>query len=327
MTQLDNLLLEQGLAPCRQQFRQMAQNRRGAAVAAINHPELLFPTLYVLLPELEEMNLFEPLNTRNKVAAILCARTLEQHSLTEKLAPHQHLEDHETRQAVLRWMLQTGMDQDGNDPGLDRMLDMASAVLIKTYGDPTVLESVLWLIFSRNRQGLFNHDLVWAYFRWQKPETLRLLASYLRSPDPNDNALAQKLLGPNLVGNGGGIMSEETYNNLLAWLEENAEYLYFTGEDFQYSSEPNPCEVNLAAKYLCKRVDHDSGEPLAPLTEEERKQLENFHQIPPEDQEELSRLSHRMFSRDPAAWNKWIQTPVVVQVNAMKSGQGGAQWY
>ncbi len=326
-TPLDDLLLEQGEVRCRQQFRRMAANRRGAAVAAVNHEQLFFPTLYVLLPEVESLGLLENLSTRNKVAAILCARTLENNSLSQKLARHQHLEDVENRYIALKWMLETSISQDGNDPGLDRIIDMAAAVLIKTYGDAGSVEPVLKLIFSRNRQGLFNHDLIWAYFRWQKPEALRMLADYLRSPDAQDNALAQKLLGPNLANANGGAMPEDTYRSFTDWLEENTEYIYFTGEDFQFSSAPQPCDVNLDAKYLCKRVSPDSGKPLTPLTEEEKKQLENFHQIPPDEQEKLSKLSNQMFSHDPSAWNKWIQTPVVVQVDAMKAGQGGAQWY
>ena len=326
-TPLDNLLLEQGDEPCRRQFHRMAMSRRKAAAAAVNHPELLFPTLYVLLPELEGLNLLPSLSTRNKVAAILCARTLEQQSLAQKLDTYRHLEDHQTRYTTLKWMLETSIEQDGNDPGLDRLIDMAAAVLIKTYGDTTMLAPVAQLIFSRNRQGLFNHDLVWAYFRSQRPDALRLLAEYLRSADTADNALAQKLLGPGLVNSSGAGMPDQAYRSFANWLEENTEYIYFTGEDFQFSSEPKPCTVNLDAKYLCKRVAPDSGRPLTPLTEQEQQQLENFHQIPKEEQEALSRLSNQMFSQDPTAWDNWIQTPVVVQVNTMKSGQGGAQWY
>ena len=68
----------------------------------------------------------------------------------------------------------------------DEILDVTASLLIKTHNDKTILPTIVDTIFSRNRKGLFNHDLIWAFFQARDPYSLMLVANYLNSEDTED---------------------------------------------------------------------------------------------------------------------------------------------
>ncbi|MGK0465063.1 hypothetical protein [Clostridium sp.] len=132
----------------------------------------------------------------------------------------------------------------------DELLDITAALLIKTHKDNSILPIIVDTIFFRNREGLFNHDLIWSFFEARDPYSLMLIANYLHSDDTRDTELAYKLLDfvPS-INMRNGREDKNQYTNLFYWIQENYRFLYFTGESFQRTSNPTPYKIDLDAKY------------------------------------------------------------------------------
>jgi hypothetical protein len=125
------------------------------------------------------------------------------------------------------------------DDEYEAVMDAAISVLVNIYKDNSILPAVADMIFKRNRKGHYIHDLIWAYFRSSTPDTLKLTAERICSSDQQDIDLACHLL--NLEASYSSLNTEDRqkqYQTYLQWLNENAPFLYFTGESFQYSSNP-----------------------------------------------------------------------------------------
>ena len=162
----------------------------------------------------------------------------------------------------------------------DEFLDVTAMLLIKVHKDKTILPIIVDMIFFRNREGLFNHDLIWAFFQARDPYSLMLIANYLGSEDVKDVKLACKLLDfvPS-IDMTMGKDSKKQYIAFFNWLKENYPFLYFTGESFQRTSKPIPYIVALDAKYLCRQVSLYTGKPLIPYTEKENNLLGYFNNL------------------------------------------------
>jgi hypothetical protein len=133
----------------------------------------------------------------------------------------------------------------------DELLDITAALLIKTHKDNSILPIIVDTIFFRNREGLFNHDLIWTFFEARDPYSLMLIANYLHSDDARDIKLAYKLLEfvPSIDMRNGIGDSKNKYTTLFYWIQENYRFLYFTGESFQRTSNPIPYKIDLHSKY------------------------------------------------------------------------------
>ncbi|MGH4117329.1 hypothetical protein [Clostridium sp.] len=132
----------------------------------------------------------------------------------------------------------------------DELLDASAALLIKIHKDNSILPSIVDTIFFRNRESLFTHDLIWAFFEARDPYSLMLIANYLHSDDERDIKLACKLLDfvPS-IDMTTSRDSKDKYMAFFYWLIENYRFLYFTGESFQRTSNPIPYKIDSDAKY------------------------------------------------------------------------------
>jgi len=199
-------------------------------------------------------------------------------------------------------------------------LDVTTILLKKVYDDKTILPVVIDMIFFKNREGLFTHDLIWAFFQAREPYSLMLIANYLSSEDIKDVKLACKLLDfvPSIdvtVGKD----SKKQYRALLYWLEENYFFLYFTGESYQSTSKPIPYVVVLEAKYLCKRVSLDTGKLLISLTEKENNLLCYFKDLDEDTKLLLSKFSLRIHYENIYLWESWINHSINKQISIAKA--------
>jgi hypothetical protein len=226
--------------------------------------------------------------------------------------------------ATLKGMFERGIFQQGlsND---DELLDIEALILTKVHKDKTILPIIVDMIFSRNRKGLFTHDLIWAFFGARDPYSLMLVANYLNSENIEDVKLACKLLDfvPELDMDTGKD-SKKQYVSFLYWFKENYPFLHFTGESFQRSSKPIPYRVALDAKYLYRQVSVYTGEPLIPLTEIENTILGYFNNLDEENKLLLSKVSIRIHYEDVYSWKTWINSSITKQISiARNSLQGG----
>jgi hypothetical protein len=335
---LDEAWHQGGISGVRQVFHAMATQNARAAAGGLDDIRLVFPILYLLLEDLIRFGLTDSLGPRNKAAIYICAQKIRQ---LQPFAPAAKPDD-ETLYGTLRWMLDTGIGWEG--PGkqrddYDSVLDYAAALIIGEYGDTAVLPGVAELIFKRNRQGLYIHDLAWSFFQGMNPDALELVAGYLKSTNAADVSLAKTLLGfsaqkfQNRMRSSREVTSEdqnvrEVQNSAneteryVAWLRENEPYLYLTGEQMQMTSSPMPVDCDMEAKYLGKDISPKSRAPLTPLTEDEVECLYQYRTTRAEEQGLLAEYSHKLRRRDMRTWQAWLHKQITEQVFAARSDTG-----
>ena len=202
----------------------------------------------------------------------------------------------------------------------DEILDVTASLLIKTHKDKTILPTIVDTIFSRNRKGLFNHDLIWSFFQARDPYSLMLIANYLSSEDINDVKLARKLLdfvpSINMTRSGD---SKKQYLSFFYYLKENYPFLYFTGDSFQRESKPKPYAIAIDAKYLCKRVSVNTGKSFLPLTQNENLLSNYFNKLDDENKQLLSNLSLKIQYQNKYLWRSWINQSIIKQINTAQA--------
>ena len=138
-------------------FSDLALRDRAEALRLINDERLRFPVLFVLMAEIGANNLYDGLSKRNLTALNICTKKIYNHNIIAAEAA-----DDGDRFQALKWMFLTGRDWEGPSEGrdpYDAVIDYAAALLITEYEDKTVLKDVTDLIFRRNRQGYYIHDL------------------------------------------------------------------------------------------------------------------------------------------------------------------------
>jgi len=219
----------------------------------------------------------------------------------------------------LKDMFEKSMTQDGLSNIHDELLDVTATLLIKTHNDKTILPTIVDMIFFRNREGLFTHDLIWAFFQAKDPYSLMLIGNYLESDDVNDVKLACKLLDfvPSIDFNKGE--GSKQHKSLFYWLKENYHFLQFTGESFQRVSNPIPYIVAIDSKYLCKEVSLYTGEPILPLTKKQTNLLGHFNNLDENKKLLLSKFSHRIHCKNVNSWSSWIKQSITKQISTAKA--------
>ena len=230
-----------------------------------------------------------------------------------------HSNHKEISHSDLKDMFEKGIAQHGLSNQHDEFLDLTAILLIKTHKDKTILHTIVDMIFFRNREGLFTHDLIWAFFQAREPYSLMLIAKYLDSDDVDDVKLARKLLDfvPSIdmtVGEG-----SKQHKAFFYWIKENYSFLYFTGESFQRTSKPIPYIVVLDAKYLCRRVSLYTKKPLIQYTAKEKNLLGYFNNLDENKKLLLSRFSLRIHYESIYLWKSWIKHSINKQIRIAKA--------
>lgn len=319
---LDRIRIHSGNEKLKIYFSNTAQENRRRAIAWINHDGLLFATLYILLPEIDALNLYEDLRRRNRFALDLCSYILS----NQKSAPdgkEQFSENDGFMHSVLKWMLLTGAKDDGLNNEFEQVLDISASLLIRIHQDTSVLPELVRMIFRRNQKGHYIHDLIWALFSSRDPRIFKWIAEYLRSPKKSDRELASKLLryAPKEASNE-NIKTQRRYAPYISWLKENQPYLCFTGEDLHQTCDPVRYIVDLGSKYLCKRISAQDRNSLNILTEEEQNRLNEFDQMKDHEKFLLATYSNRLRGRNKNRWNRWIRYPIDKQIKIAHDGLG-----
>lgn len=217
---------------------------------------------------------------------------------------------------VLKGMFKTGLMGPGLRNDNDEFLDITALLLIKTHKDKTILPTLVDIIFFRNREGLFTHDLIWAFFQATDPNSLMLIANYLHSDNIVDVKLACKLLDfvPS-IDMAVEKDNKKLYMNFIYYLKENKPFLYYTGESFQRTSNPMPYILALDSKYLCRPISVYTGKPLIPYTDKENRLSDDFNKLSVDKKLLLSNYSLRSHYENLYLWNLWINNSILDQIN------------
>ncbi len=320
---LDRYRRNKGTYQLKAVVKEMGEKNKNKLVYYINDKKLFFGSLFILMPEIDDLNLYEQLNIRNITALKICAKITEDEKLKEKVESLSS-ENRENMFYAIKWMVNTGHYDDGLNNKFDEVLDAAVSQMIKTYEDKTILPAVAEMIFKRNRKNQFTHDLIWAFFESRDPYVLEIIARYLRSSNKKDVELASNLLSCNLSDEGLHMMRPKSYSAYLSWLKENSPFIYFSGESFQQTSHPSPWRVNLSKKYLCQGPKVQNKKNTQPITAEaQSEQLQSFNQLNDTERILLSEYSYKMYKKNIHLWEKWIKSPVNRQMEIAKKGLGG----
>lgn len=321
---LESIRARYGNERMKSYFTTIAARSRQQAVALVNDRELMFYTLYQLLPEIEAQGLASQLNMRNLTAIRLSAKALNNQQLLNSL-PGVPETDEETHHGVLKWILKTGAADDGAENSFDRVLDSAAALLSNRYKDAKMLPVMADIIFRRNQKGLLIHDISWAYFASRDPVTLRLAAGYLRSSDEKDYLLACHLLSLQpTIPEERPTAQQQQYTDYMNWLNENYEYLYYSCESFQFTGEPRPFLINPAAKYLGKPISPVSNAPLTPFTDEENLLLAKTEVLTQEQLVMLADYSSWLRKQNVSRWKAFLSLTAEEQLTIASTAAGGA---
>ncbi len=305
---LDNIRLNDGSNRLKDYFDQNMSINSLKLIYQLNDESLHFATLYVLLPELKKHNLINRLNNRNKDAInIINIITNSKITNTKKA-----LYDYTSQSySTLKWIFDTGHQEDGVNDDYDEIMDRVCSILIKYYKDKTILNTVIKMIFNRNRKGYYTHDLIWALFESKDTEILIQIAKYIKSDNKEDIKLAKKLLS--FIPNIDELVLRNQYQQINTWLKENKSFISFTGEYFQQTNSPIPYEVSHESKYFCTYYDNNS-KLHNKLDNQKQKTLDSFSNLKVEYKELLSDFSFRLYKSDKSKWNLWIELPLIQQI-------------
>jgi len=314
MSTLDKIRFINRPEQYRQIFHDLGKREKGRALDYLNEDKLHFASLFELIPEIERLDLFDRLNGRNTSALAACSKVLKDINLPLRTSAAVDSRDY---RPTLKWMFETGADDDGLSENFDHVMDQSAAALVCSYQDHSILPTMAELIFERHHKGMLIHDLTWSFFESRNVNTLKLVSGYLRSSDPEDVALACRLLHLPREAHG-----PDRYREYGEWYRWNHPYLYATGESFQFSSEPVFFRVNHGAKYLGKNVSAGDGEPAAPYNLEELAHLKKFDTAGHEQQKLLADFSVKLRAADQAQWKKWMDLAIDEELRI--AGRGGA---
>lgn len=321
LSHLDKMKLTNGVEVLKTTFYELSKKQKEKATQLINDKELHFNTLFYLMPEIKRCDLYDTLNLRNMMALKISAKILKGKKLVNDT--DYFFENREMMYPILKWMLKTGLKDDGYDNDFDEILDTTAAVLVKSYRDKTMLPDIADTIFKRCRKGLYTHDLVWAFFQSRDPYTLRLVAEYLRSKEEADFKMACRLLNHEPSRKLSGKNDKQKhFKAYLSWLKDNYPYLYFTGESFHSTSTPKPFAVDLNAKYLCKTINAYDGALKEPYTETEIQHIRRFNELNAKEKIKLSEASKKIHDQNLRIWNRWMQNPLSKQIETAKTDWG-----
>ena len=321
---LDKIRIDHGIDKCKAVFLEVYKKDRWRAIALLNDPNLTFPCLFILLRKIEAYQLESSLSFRN----ITVLKIIDQ---IQKKQKYQNGKDYLSVNKgvvypIFRWILETGYTEDGLDNEYDEIMDVTVSVLINSYKDKSILPVVVDMIFKRNKKEHYIHDMVWALLQSHTPDALKLIAERICSSDQQDIDLACHLLNFGTSNSSYNTEDrEKQYQTYIQWLNENDPFLYFTGESFQFSSNPTLCKVDLERKYLNNGSTSYSEQPVVPKDENEKKCLKAFKMLSDEEKTILSEYSYIIHHENSAEWKRWMSTSLSDQIKIAKARWEGVK--
>ncbi|MFZ7121924.1 MAG: hypothetical protein ACOWWH_13375 [Eubacteriaceae bacterium] len=312
-TVLDKMKLNMSAENFKEKFNQMVQLEKQKSIHFINHSELKFSTFFLLIEEIEYSEIFPRMNYRNRIAIKII------HSIQQRLYAHEinYIASDKKIIQVFLWMFKTGYLENEMQEDYDVVIDGVASLLIQKFHYKGIFHELAELIFKRNREGRYIHDLVWIIFHSKDIKILRILGKYLKSEHVKDRTLASKLLRYDMTK----IQTKDS--SYEEWLSQNKQYIYFTGESLQLASEPRFYRVNLEAKYLNKKVSHANGRTINSLSLYEKDNCEKIKNITCVDMELISRYSVILHDKNIYSWRKWMGYELKEQIEIAKKDLGG----
>lgn len=321
INKLDIIRRYQGINYLRNFFVKALKIQKKQTIYLINDSNLSFTSLFVLKQEISKYKLFMALNERNKIALYICEIICEEKFSSGEFS-NIDLKSENARKAML-WVFNTGSPDDGLSDEFEQILDSVASVLIKEHNEKSIIPMLTEMIFNRNRNDKYIHDLVWACLQSKDINILKNFAEHLRSPIVKDVELARSLLNlPQEIPLKTATEKEKQYTSFMTWLKDNSPYINFTGESFNLTSNPVPCIVDLESKYLCNGGCIQVISQIDSTSDAHTNTKSEFSKLPESHKAILSKYSQNLHEEDPIYWKEWIHYPIDKQIKSIQYGGG-----
>lgn len=241
LTNLENSRIKLGDKKFIELIEQLIITDKSRAIYLINTQNISIFTFFLMINSIKKHQI--EFNLSHKYMFILKILDELDESEIDSLYLNKNFEIYN----FLTWIFKSGYKFDGYSNDFDKILDHSAVILLHYYNDYSILSEVCALIFKRNRENLYNHDLIWAYFNTKNIKIFKNILNYLKSKNNTDKDFAHELLSY--------ITDEKvdnTYNSWRIWEIDNSPYLYFNGEHFQQTSNPKTYHLDIDSKFLGK---------------------------------------------------------------------------
>ncbi|WP_377891285.1 hypothetical protein [Alkalihalobacillus sp. R86527] len=288
-----------GIKALKSHFTTLIEQDNKLAASHVNSEEVSFPTLYILSSLITTNHLTKYLSDRNKVALALRKDILAKERSPATPFPYSICETPQLIQSVLRWIVDTGAQENLNSK-YRFVLDRSAGLLTTIYHDPSDLPAVSELLFKRNHQGHPTHYLTWAYFSSQNVSSLLPIGERLVSGDQVEMQFAMELLHfiPGLDD------ADEPYDHFRNWYEENLPYLVLNEDSYELTAQLEPYCVDYMMKYKEQQ--------------ENSRNHDAFHALPAETQKMLGDFSYKLRKYSRLEWREWLKRPLDAQVQSIE---------
>ncbi|MFD2616757.1 hypothetical protein [Terrilactibacillus laevilacticus] len=294
-----NKIREKGIKELKKEWQTLYSTNKDYAIQLINDQALEFPTLFLLLHELEVRKDSVDLNDRNQIVINHISNVLRgtDYGLTNESPFH---DQHDTIVTSFLWILETGSDSIHSLDYIQVIDSTAIQVLLTFHQD--YLQQLIRLLFFRNRHKSQRHYLLWAIYELGDPTVLLHFSNYLLSEYLTDRKYAKQLLS--FIPEVQSASAEETFDVFVNWYEHNSPYLVYTGETNDVSPEHHPFRINYAAKYLGKPISHKTGNPLLRLSSTDVRNYRYFVQLSKQEQMTLAEKSLELRLQERSKWKQ-----------------------
>lgn len=278
------------------------------------HKGIDFNDMFLLRKNLDDENVASSLDNKNKIALDIMEDILneEKRGDLENFSVLNYIEE---TNSVMKWMLNSALEAKCMGSDYCEVIDIVSIFLIKVYRDYEVLPIIIDLIFERNKNNLYIHELVWAFFQGYSVESLKLICDRLSSEDIKTKELACTLLSFIPKVNSYAYGNKEFYAK--KWIDNNKDYLYFTDESKHARSNPVYCKLNLEGKYLGKKVNKKTGE-IINFKNNDKEKLKEFSNLDEELKLVLASYSLKLKKVSLDKWTRWFNYPLDEQISIAK---------
>lgn len=312
---LENIRKKNNPIDFKEYFLQLASGDKKIALEYLNHSSLKFPTLFLLIDNIKHLGLNSKLNNRNRTAI----KIYELINFGNMSSSIYKITSIKKLFHTLLWIVDTGLEDDGICDEYDQVIDGAISLLIIDLSYYDIMPQIVNLLFERYKKDALIHDLTWAVFQSNHISVLSCISKYLESNNPKEVELARKLLNysPEIE-----VQRDNRVQIFNEFIEDNNNYIYFTGESLQLSSNPVPYRLNKAAKYLDIKVGTSNGKLLRKLNKTEKDNLHNFYLLSDEHQELLSDYSHELLQENKVIWKNWLNKTINDQIDIVLNSRG-----
>lgn len=280
-----------GVKKLNEEFQKLLNLNKSTAISTINSQNISFYTFFTLIDVIKSNNLQYCLNS--KYIFVLNITDENEQKKLDNLHYNKNSEYHD----YLLWIFKTGYKFDGYNNDFDELLDYSAVNLLLNYKNYSILNDVCTLIFKRNRENLYNHDLIWAFLKSKNKFLFLEILKYLKSSNIIDREFANELLSQFTNDK-----VENSYKYWSKWINENNDFLFYSNQHFQLTSNPKCYLIDYDSKFIGKSCINYTKNSFS--DNYHTKTLDDLHKYDEETVKTACNHSYFMRNTNKSNWEK-----------------------